>query len=663
MNDPTTATATTTTTAPYGTWRSPITPDLIVGDTVDLEQIALDGDDVYWVESRPNEAGRDVLVRRAADGTTADISPAPFNVRSRVHEYGGGAYAVSGGTVVFSDFADNRLYRRQAATLDEPRPVTPDLPLRFADFVFDHGRDRLIAVREDHRDPAREPVNSLVTIALDGDESGGQILVAGHDFYASPRLSPDGRRLAWLAWNHPNMPWDGCELWIGELAPDGSLTTSTPVAGGPDESIFQPEWTPDGILCFVSDRTGWWNLYRLIDGVARPVWEIEAEFGQPHWVFGQSTYAVPAADLLVGAYRQNGRVQMRTIDLRSGESALVAAASAFTEIVDVRASGRVVVFLGGSPSSPTAIVHLDLDSGEHQVLRDSGSVELDPAIFSQPQPMTFPTENGLNAHAFYYPPTNPDYATPPEALPPLLVESHGGPTSGTSTSLQLDIQFWTSRGFAVLDVDYGGSTGYGRAYRQRLDGQWGVVDVDDCVNGALHLVAQGLADPERLIIRGWSASGYTTLAALAFRDLFRAGASHYGISDLETMTADTHKFESRYLDGLIGRYPEERDRYRERSPIHAVDRITAPLILFQGLDDKVVPPDQAALMFETLRAKGLPVAHVPFVGEGHGFRRAENIKRALDAELSFYAQVFGLMLPDPIEPVTIANLDRITSPR
>jgi dipeptidyl aminopeptidase/acylaminoacyl peptidase len=640
-------------TAPYGAWPSPITADLIVAGTVRLGEVALDGDEVYWTEGRPAEGGRTTLVHREADGRTREVTPAPADVRTRVHEYGGGAYAVAGGTVVFSEGADGRLHRVDPG--GAPRPITPEAALRYADLAFDRGRDRLVCVREDHRAADREPVNALVAVDLAGDAAGGRIVVGGNDFYAAPRLSADGRRLAWLTWNHPNMPWDGCELWVGELGPDGTVGAAERVAGGTAESIWQPEWSPDGALCFVSDRTGWWNPYRWRDGRVDPLHDREAEFGLPHWLFGWSTYAPAGPDRLVCAYVEAGTWRLATLDAETGELSPIATPD--TDLDEVRAAGGRAVFRGGAPAAPTAIVSLDLATGVREELRRASEIAIDPGFLSTPRPIAFPTGDGLTAHAFFYPPTNRDAAAPPGELPPLLVQSHGGPTSATSTALDLGLQYWTSRGFAVLDVDYGGSTGYGRVYRERLDGRWGIVDVDDCVNGARFLVGEGLVDPDRLAIRGRSASGFTTLAALAFRDLFRAGASHFGIGDLETMTRDTHKFESRYLDRLIGPYPERADLYRERSPIHHLDGLDAPLILFQGLEDKVVPPDQAETMYEAVRAKGVPVAYVPFAGEGHGFRRGETIKRALEGELAFYARVFGFALPEGIEPVPIANLD------
>ncbi len=637
--------------APYGSWKSPITADLIVTETIGLGQIGLDGDDVYWSEMRPAEGGRYVLVRRTPDGRTGDVTPSPFNARTRVHEYGGGATVVADGTTYFSNWEDQRLYRQDPG--GQPRPITPEAALRYADPVVDRGRGRMVCVREDHTVAGREAVNAIVSLALDGS-GNARVLASGNDFYAAPRLSPDGSRLAWLTWNHPNMPWDGTELWVGELRADGSLGRAAHVAGGSAESIFQPEWSPDGVLHFVSDRTGWWNLYRWRDGRAEPLAEMAAEFGLPQWVFGESTYGFASAERIICAYSEGGTWHLADLDTATGR--LTPIDTPYSEIGAVRVGPDRAMLLAGSPTEPRSVVQLDLATGQCEVLRRSSGVPVDPGYLSPPQPIEFPTEDGLSAHAFFYPPRNRDYVAPPGERPPLLVISHGGPTGATSSTLDLDVQYWTSRGIAVLDVNYGGSTGYGRAYRQRLEGRWGVVDVDDCANGARCLVARGAVDGDRLIIRGGSAGGYTTLCALTFRDVFQAGASYYGVSDLTALAQETHKFESRYLDRLIGPYPERADLYRERSPIHFTDRLSCPVIFFQGLEDPVVPPSQAESMVEALRAKGLPVAYVPFEGEQHGFRRAEHIKRALEAELYFYAQVFGFELAEPVEPVPIENL-------
>jgi dipeptidyl aminopeptidase/acylaminoacyl peptidase len=647
-------------TAPYGSWKSPITSDLIVKESIGLSQVKLDGNDIYWIEMRPSEGGRQVIVRHPSDGKSVDVTPREFNARTRVHEYGGGDYAVHGGVVCFSNFADQQLYRQAPNSIPEsitkdggPDVRAPGALLRYADAVVDPKRSCLICVHEDHREKDREATNALVAMPFDG--GAAKVLISGNNFYSSPRLSPDAARLAWLQWNHPNMPWDGCELWMGEIAADGAITNPQHVAGAIDESIFQPEWSPDGTLYFVSDRAGWWNIYRATpDDTLECVCEMEAEFGAPQWVFGLSTYAFESADRIVCAFAEQGIWRLGMIDTRTRE--LERIETPYTEISFVRAAPGRAVFRAGSPQEPFSIIEMDLATRETKVLQRASRTAIDSGYISAPQPIEFPTENGLTAHGFFYPPKNRDFAAPANEKPLLLVKSHGGPTSATIAVLMPSIQYWTSRGVAVLDVNYGGSTGYGRAYRERLNGTWGIVDVDDCCNGAKFLAARGEVDINRLMIDGGSAGGYTTLCALAFRDAFKAGASHYGVSDAEALAKETHKFESRYLDNLIGPYPERRDLYVARSPINFTDKLSCPVIFFQGQEDKVVPPNQAETMVEALRKKGVPVAYVLFEGEQHGFRRAENIKRALDGELYFYSRVFGFELAEAVEPVPIENL-------
>ncbi|HXG94290.1 MAG TPA: S9 family peptidase [Blastocatellia bacterium] len=624
---------------PFGSWKSPITSDLIVAGTIGLSEPTVLDNDIYWIESRPSEGGRCVIVRRAPDGETIDVTPAPFNARTAVHEYGGGAYIIHDGTIYFSNFSDQRIYRQELSS--EPEPVTLTEKLRYADFVIDAQRNRIISVREDHRTGTRDTINTIVSIRLDDERSkneGGEVIISGNDFYSTPRISPDGNHLAWLAWNHPNMPWDGTELWLAEINEDGSLAPPQLVAGGANESIFQPEWSPDGVLHFVSDRTGWWNLYRLRDGRIEPLCEMKAEFGAPQWVFRMSTYAFESAERIICALNEAGTWSLASLDTATLN--LERIETGYTDISYVRAAPGCAVFCGGSPTEAISIVKLDLATGETETLKPSSQIEIDEGYLSIPRTIQFPTENNLTAYGFFYPPKNKDFIAPAGERPPLVVISHGGPTGASTSTLRLMIQYWTSRGFAVLDVNYGGSTGYGREYRERLNNQWGIVDVDDCINGARYLVERGEADPNRLIIRGGSAGGYTTLAALTFRDVFKAGASYYGISDLEALEHDCHKFESRYNTTLVGPYPERKDLYEARSPIHFTERLSCPLILFQGLEDKVVPPNQAEMMFEAVRKKGLPVAYVAFEGEQHGFRKAENIKAALDGELYFYSRVF-----------------------
>ncbi len=638
--------------APYGTWRSPITSEVVTSSIVSLAGPQVDGEWTYWTEGRPAEDGRTVLVRAGPGGAVEDVTPAPFNVRSRVHEYGGGAYLVDRGDIFFSNFDDDRLYRHREN--QPPIPITPDNASRYADFVADRLRDRLIAVREDHTVRSREAVNTLVALPRHG-EGEQLVLASGNDFYSSPRISTDGGRLAWLTWNHPNMPWDGCELWVAAFDSAGRLASSAHVAGAGDESIFQPEWSSDGSLYFVSDRSGWWNLYRLRDGETTQVTNLEAELGVPYWVFGRSTYTVLSPRHVLCVVNSDGLDGLHLLSTDSKD--VQPLATPYTDISSICSAGDRAVFIGASAVRLPELAQLHLADHRLEVLQQSGEIDIDDAWYSRPQPIVFPTTGGASAHALYYPPCNPGYEAPPHHLPPLLVGSHGGPTSAYSTGLQLGgIQYWTSRGFAVVNVNYGGSTGYGRVYRQRLDGQWGVVDVDDCVNAACYLVERGLVDPERLIIRGGSAGGYTTLCAMTFRDTFAAGVSYFGIADLEVFVTDTHKFESRYLDRLIGQLPEQRELYRGRSALNYAEQISRPILLFQGLDDKVVPPNQAALMADALRSRGVPFAHVAFEGEGHGFRKASNIRTMHDGELYFYSRIFGFEPAEKLEPIAIENL-------
>ncbi len=639
--------------AGYGCWASPISAGLVTRAQVGLAQPMLDRGVAWWLEVRPEEGGRSVLVRRPLDGEAADLTPPPFNVRTRVHEYGGGAYAVRDGVVVAVNFADQRLYRLDSG--GPARPLTPASGdrLRYADLELDPADKRVLAVREDHRSGG-EPVNSIVVIGLDQRDDPGRELASGHDFFSSPRLSPNRRQLAWLSWDHPNMPWDGTELWLAEIGEDAHLGAPRRVAGGPRESIVQPAWSPDGRLYFVSDRTGWWNLYRLGEAGPVPVCPMSAEFAGPAWTFGGRWYGFLDADTILACFTEAGRWHLARIELGSGRPTRLPLP--WTELSGLSISGGRALLRAGAPDRPAAILLLEPASGQMRELRSAGALPVDPVWLARPEATLFPSGPGQSAHALVYPPTNPEFAAPAGELPPLIVKSHGGPTGSTSSELKLATQFWTSRGFAVCDVDYGGSTGYGRAYRERLDGRWGEVDVQDCVNAARALVADGRADARRLAITGGSAGGYTTLCALTFHDVFRAGASHYGISDLEALARDTHKFESRYLDRLVGPWPEAIELYRSRSPIHHVGRLSCPIIFFQGLEDAVVPPNQAEMMVEALRRKGLPVAYLTFAGEQHGFRKAETIQRVLMAELTFYGRVFGFAPADALSDLVIENL-------
>lgn len=642
-----------TVTAPHGSWKSPITIPMLSAAGTPVREVATDGADLYWIESRATEGGRQVIVRRDGHETIADAVPDGFNARTRVHEYGGGSYGVRDGVLIASNFEDQRVYRIEdgAAT-----PITsePALPAgdRYGDFEFQD--DRVICVRERHREDG-EPVNTLVTFAVDGSEEP-RVIAEGHDFYSSPRVSPDGEWLAWLSWDHPNMPWDGTELWCAAIDEDGSLSEPELIAGGRDESIFQPEWSPRGMLHFVSDRTGWWNLFRVADGQIGAVHLMEAEFGLPQWVLGMRRYGFVLDGAIVTIYTEGG---VDRVGLLSGGILKPVHTPFDTFGTSVAICGDDLYVTAGSVSDPMAVVRIDVDTEAVATIKSSVDTDLDPAMMSHPEPIEFTTSDGAVAYGFYYPPRNPDFVGPRDERPPLLVLSHGGPTARTTQELDLGIQFWTSRGFAVVDVNYRGSSGYGRAYRNALRGKWGVCDLDDCINAALHLADEGHVDGDRMAIRGGSAGGYTTLCALAFSDVFAAGASYFGVGDLAALATDTHKFEARYLDSLIGPYPEAADVYEARSPLANVDGFSCPVILLQGLDDQVVPPAQAEEIVAALDANGIPHAYITFAGEGHGFRRAENIERSREAELYFYSQVFDFDPADQLHPVDIAHTEAL----
>jgi len=669
----------------YGSWTTPITSELVVRAAAVLGAVAVDGDSVWWSELRPEEGGRTQVVHKLGDGPAVDLLPAGFNARTAVHEYGGGAWWVRGHSLWFANWEDQRLYRLTGRAMPVPVVAEPDAPRgdRWADGEVDASGRWIVVVREHHAGPsAAEVVNELVVVDGNG-ELEPRALVSGPDFVSNSRLSPDGARLCWLRWSHPDMPWDGTELMVASVewtATGPQLDSPVAVAGRPHrapggtgdgESVFQPRWHPDGSLWFVSDRTGWGNLYRWVPdeagGEVEPRVQMEAEIGAPQWVFGQSRYAFLDDGRVVFAYQSDGldHLAVEAPDGSAGDLDVP-----YTAIASVEAVADCVVFIGASAVAEPAVVRVPLlpagdepggaRAGAPEIIRPPRDLGLDPSWFSVPEAIDFPTSGGRTAHALFYPPTNPDAAGREAGgdRPPLLVFIHGGPTGAARPMLQLGIQYWTSRGFAVVDVNYGGSSGYGREYLRQLDDNWGIIDLDDCVAAARWLADQGRVDPDRLAIRGGSAGGYTTLAALAFRDTFAAGASHFGVADLEALATETHKFESRYLDGLIGPYPERRDLYVERSPIHHVEGIDRPLIVLQGLEDEVVPPNQAEMIVDALRRKGVPVAYLTFEGEQHGFRQAANIRRALDAELSFYGQVFGFEPPEDegIEPVTVENL-------
>jgi dipeptidyl aminopeptidase/acylaminoacyl peptidase len=651
--------------APYGSWRSPIAPADVArgGRRLGGATLAADGA-VWWAEGRPAEGGRSALMRRPAGGAPEEVTPAGTNVRARVHEYGGGAWKLLGPElVVYTDFADQRLYRLELGGTPVAITPEPDRPagLRYADFELTPDGKTLFCVREVH-DDGPEPENEIVALTLDGSMRT-EVVAAGRDFYASPRVSPDGLWLCFICWDHPNMPWDGTELWVAPARDPGA---ARPLAGGSRESIFAPAWDSQDRLRFVSDRDGWWNLYRTVadlgapdaDRDLPPVEQLSAEradLGYPQWVFGMQTH-VELEDGTLVVIRTEEAIE-RLFALDGGGGALRDLGLPYTSFGTpaLSARGGRVAFTAASPLSEAEVLVLDVAAGTTESIRSAADETVDPALVSEPRAIEFPSGDGDTAHAFYYPPANADFVGPEDERPPLIVVSHGGPTAHVTPALDSEFLFWTSRGFGVVDVNYRGSTGFGRAYRDKLQGTWGVVDTEDCVAAATHLADTGEVDGKRLAIRGGSAGGYATLCALVFHDEFAAGASYYGVADTETLARDTHKFESRYLDGLIGPYPERADLYRERSPIHFVERLSAAVILFQGLEDEIVPPNQAEAMIAAMAANGIPHAYLAFEGEQHGFRRSETEIRCLEAELYFYGRILGFEPADELQPVEIVS--------
>ena len=627
---------------PFGSWPSDISAELITRAAPGLNFLQSAGERILWVESRPWEAGRNVIMCREADGSIRDLFAAPFSHHSKVHEYGGIAYAVDGDQLYFVNAADQKIYRLALNSTESPQPITACGPWRFADLVVDTQHQRLIAVCEHHSDN-QEPANYLAAISLSDAESNIEKLVSGADFYAYPRISPNGQKLSWIEWYHPNMPWDATHLFTADLSDTGSLGNRTRVAGADNnQAIFQPQWSPDNQLYFVSDKNDWWNIYRLDGDHATPILEMEAEFATPLWQFGMSCYDFIDHQTIGCLYTQNGTWHCGLINTASGQ--LTTVECPYSSMQAMVCHQRAMYMVAGAAALPSELVEVsEAIDGRVQVkpIYSPATLTLDTANFSQPQSILF-ASGDTQVHAFYYPPTHPKYCGLDSEKPPLIALCHGGPTGATDSSLNLKLQYWTSRGFAVVDINYRGSTGFGRSYRQALTGAWGIADVEDTQQAIRALSEQGKIDPKRCLIRGGSAGGYTVLSALTFTDSFQAGASLYGIGDLETLAKDTHKFESCYMDSLIGPYPERRDIYLQRSPLHHAEGLNCPVIFLQGLEDKVVPPNQAEMMVELLKEKGIKVAHITFPDEGHGFRKAANIIRAMESELAFYRDVFDL---------------------
>ena len=637
--------------SPYGSWISPITTGLVSSNSMIIEEIKVDGEDLYWLEKRPDELGRQVIVHRSPNGRIRDITPGDYNVRNRVHEYGGGVYQVSKGTIYFTNYFDQRIYCQDPD--NDPKAITPVGDFRYADLALDEPRHRLICIREHHLEAGSGVINELVSISL-SDPYSIVILASGNDFYSNPRLSPDKKQIAWLTWNHPNMPWDGTELWLAELDLNGDLIQPRLIAGGKNESIFQPEWSPAGTLHFISDRTGWWNLYRWLDPAIEPLMGLDAEFGLPQWVFGLSTYGFSGPNEIICTYKKTNHNFLARLDLTTG--ILTNIETPFVDYSYICAKPGQVIFVCMSSHQPARLMLHDLKTGSLELICEVGTSRIEQDLISIPRNIQFPSYNGLPVHANIYLPFNKNHLAPRGEKPPLIVILHGGPTSSAATSFNLGIQFWTSRGFALLDVNYSGSSGFGRDYRQRLDGNWGIIDVEDCVNGAKYLASQGLVNPERMVISGRSAGGFTALCALTFHNIFTAGVIRYGIGSLESLAEGTDKFEMHYLDRLVGPYPEAQEIYKERSPIHFIDQIHAAILLMHGTEDRLVPPQQSERMYRALDKKGIPVAYVPFEGEQHGFRKSSSIQRSLEVEYYFYSRIFNFPLTENIQPIEIKNL-------
>jgi len=659
-------------------WKSPISAQEIVSGSIKLSEsrFGFESSDsksasIYWIETRPLEGGRNVVVR-CRDQVTSDMFPASFNARSLVHEYGGGSYVVLANgkhyadeTIAFVNYKDQRIYL--SAKDKEPRALTGEGPFRYADLVHDKKRNRIICVMEILPEKGGEPQNVLASISLELDNAKAcnkpEILYEGHDFFAFPRLSADGALLSFIGWEHPNMPWDESRLYLADL--NNEKTMPVEIAGGADNSVYQPLFAPDGTLFFVDEESGFWNIYRIQNPTAcltskvikSPVILKSAEFGLPLWVFADPTFAVAEdGKSLYSAYCEKGFWHLALLEYNTerNDYSFCKIDTPFTDIDYVSSSNSKIVMIAGAPNMVRSVVLFDPARKSFEILRAGSDLQIDNGYISVPQAIEFEGAHNELAHAFFYPPCNKDIdASSKSEKQPLIVRSHGGPTSASDAVLNLTYQFWTSRGFGVVDVNYGGSTGFGRKYRNRLLKNWGVVDMLDCRAAAQYLSDKGLADSERLIIAGGSAGGYTTLCALTFTDTFTAGCSYYGIGDLKALMNDTHKFESRYLDSLIGPYPECEELYFKRSPINFTDKLSCPVIFFQGLEDKVVPPSQAEQMVDALRQKKLTVAYLAYEGEQHGFRKAENIRRTLEGELYFYSLIFGLTLQEKIEPISV----------
>lgn len=656
---------------PYGSWKSPIDSNLIVSNMVRMGKVCLDGNAAFWLETRPEESGRDMVCASLADGSLLDLTPQPFNTRTRVHEFGGGGFTAAGGKVFFSNLLDQRVYvqaGRDGQSFEEPRPLTPEpvaagKHLRFADLALDQKRNRLIAVQEDHRQTDKDSPAAIVAISIGSDPAQTpQILVEGADFYTSPRVSPDGSKLAWLQWNHPDMPWYQTELWIADITDDGTLKNRKVLIADENDAITQPEWSPDGLLYFCSDRSGWWNIHRIKDGQVDRVMDAEVECGVPHIYFGNTTYGFASKDRIICTFAEKGLWSLAELDIPSRK--LERIDCRFQEITFLKVNAQRAVFRGGSPSEPVSIVEFDISSRNFKVLKRSFELKGDLApqlnrYLSTPERIEFPSYGGRVAHAFYYPPSNDDFTASQNELPPLIVKIHGGPNNQAFNSLDLSNQYWTSRGFALVDVNYGGSSGYGRAYRDRLRMNWGIVDNQDAASAARYLIERGLVDPKRIAITGMSAGGFATICGVTFHDIFSAGSAHFGIGDMEAMAELFHKFQSHFLRTMIAPFPEQRDEYRKRSAINFAAQIKCPLLLFHGALDSIVPISQSELLAQKLDELNKPHALVSFTDEPHVFRKADNIKLTMETELAFYSLLFMFEPADSLNPADLSKIQKV----
>ncbi|KAJ3695862.1 hypothetical protein LUZ60_001239 [Juncus effusus] len=663
------------TTAPYGSWKSPITAEMVSGADKRLSGFAIAGDGrLVWIECRPEEKGREVLVKEPekSEEKPQDLIPENFAARSLAQEYGGGAFAIKNNIIIFSNYTDQRLYKHSIGGL-LPEPITPDFggpSIRYADGVFDSHFNRYISVMEDSCESSLNPITTIASIPFsnNGEIHEPKKLIGGNDFYAFPRVDPSGKRMAWIEWSHPDMLWDKSQLWVGYFSENGEISKRVCVAGGDPalvESPTEPKWSSNGELFFITDRkSGFWNIYKWIEqkNEVAPVYSLNAEFTRPLWVFGINSFDFlekNGVNRIICSYRQNGRSYIGVLDYEIGSFSPLDIP--FSDVSNIVSGNDYFYVEGASSTQPLSIAKVTLSENLSEIKEFSVVWSSSPDLtkyksyFSSPEIIEFPTEiSGQNAYAYFYPPSNSDLQSSSDEKPPLLLETHGGPTWEARGVLDLNVQYWTSRGWAFVDVNYGGSSGYGREYRERLLGQWGVVDVNDSCSCAKFLVENGKVDRERLCVTGRSSGGYTTLASLAFRDVFKAGASLFGIADLSLFRAEIHKFESHYIDNLAG---TEKDCF-DKSPINSVDKISCPVILFHGLDDKVVPPEQARKIYKALKEKGVPVALVEYEGEQHGFRKAENIKFTLEQQMMFFARLVGSFeVADHINPIKIDNFD------